>query len=56
MILRESDIWRRDHGYLCEAVTLKGTKCMALRKFGQLCGVHYTIAEADINKITLVSA
>lgn len=56
MIYRESDLWRRDHGYLCEAITLKGAKCSMLRRFGQLCGVHYQIAEQDINRVVLVSA
>ena len=46
--------WRRDHGELCEALTRKGAKCPMLRKFGQVCGVHYKMLEADINSVTVI--
>lgn len=52
---RKTNAEWRALGMLCNAVCADGCVCRGWRKYGVLCGLHYSIAEKDISKLTLVA-
>ena len=46
----------REMNLLCDVVCTDGYTCRGYRKYGRLCGLHYSIAEVNISKITRVKA
>lgn len=44
---------QRADGLLCEAITAQGYKCGSWRRYGMLCGTHYSIAERDLSRLKL---